>query len=361
MTQITVSINWRKVWIVILTKIEGSFQEFPNADTITRRLKKLVQIIGRNEKSFGKILFEEKDHFNEPTGFTLNEKVKILNLIIDFGVPLSNEGKNDWNLLKEKLEKDIEGDKSVQTIERFVQRLRMVSQQILGDSDQQDEDKQEDDEENDEVMLPDDDKAEENKNMVFDPDKDGFEFTYKQAKKLYKHMNLLHYIRKYILANNAKLFNSGLSSLEEEMQKEEQSLILPEGWKCETHDKGLLFAVADNGFRFLQTLSNVATYGFESIKVDYEVAKKRVEYLCQFFREFSISSKGMNVSLRTIGKKRKPGDPNMDMAPKKKSSKLIVNKDDGGNIIYPIYINSSLSIVDLGIIEYERPLFHSEK
>ena len=30
-------------------QVEGQYQEFPNADNITRRLKKLVQIIGKTE------------------------------------------------------------------------------------------------------------------------------------------------------------------------------------------------------------------------------------------------------------------------------------------------------------------------
>ena len=30
-------------------QVEGQYQEFPNADNITRRLKKLVQIVGKPE------------------------------------------------------------------------------------------------------------------------------------------------------------------------------------------------------------------------------------------------------------------------------------------------------------------------
>ena len=32
-----------------------------------------------------------------------------------------------------------------------------------------------------------------------------------------------------------------------------------------------------------------------------------------------------------------------------------------GNIIYPIVISPTLSILNLGVIEWERPAFHSEK
>ena len=46
---------------------------------------------------------------------------------------------------------------------------------------------------------------------------------------------------------------------------------------------------------------------------------------------------------------------------KRKIAKVQVQKDEEGNIIYPIVINSSLQILDLGYIDHERPLFHTEK
>lgn len=48
-------------------------------------------------------------------------KASLLQLIIDFGVPVNLEGKNDWGLLKEKFEMISPGhDKSVNSIERMV-------------------------------------------------------------------------------------------------------------------------------------------------------------------------------------------------------------------------------------------------
>jgi hypothetical protein len=36
-------------------------------------------------------------------------------------------------------------------------------------------------------------------------------------------------------------------------------------------------------------------------------------------------------------------------------------RDGEGNIQYPININASLQILDLGVIEYERQMYHTEK
>jgi hypothetical protein len=39
-------------------QVEGQYQEFPNADNITRRLKKLVQIVGKPEYQSIKLNFD---------------------------------------------------------------------------------------------------------------------------------------------------------------------------------------------------------------------------------------------------------------------------------------------------------------
>lgn len=46
---------------------------------------------------------------------------------------------------------------------------------------------------------------------------------------------------------------------------------------------------------------------------------------------------------------------------KKKHSKFVLEKDTKGNQIFPIKINSSLRILRLGTIDYERPAYHSER
>lgn len=40
--------------------------------------------------------------------------------------------------------------------------------------------------------------------QVFDPDEDGFYFSYEKASILHKNMNILQFIRKSLLPNNCK-------------------------------------------------------------------------------------------------------------------------------------------------------------
>lgn len=114
---------------------DSNLQEFPNADTITRRLKKLIQIIIKCEQSNnGVISFAEKKVTKDPTGFTLEEKNNILSYLIDQGVPLSSEGKNDWAMFKQDIEASIpslDTKHSSQSYERLVQRLRMIAQVVI--------------------------------------------------------------------------------------------------------------------------------------------------------------------------------------------------------------------------------------
>jgi hypothetical protein len=317
---------------------DSSFQEFPNADTITRRLKKLIQIIVKSENN-GVISFEDRKNIEEPTGFTLEEKNSIINFLIDYGVPLNSEGKSDWTALKEIFVQKINLDhsKNPQTIERLVQRLRMISQLVI----------QLNENENtgsiDENMLE-----------QMDPDNDGFNISFEEAEKLNKNMNILHYIRKHIISNNFKLFYNGLNNLID-LNKVNP---VHENWDPSVHDKALLIAVNENGLNYLNNISNNKEYGFQNIELSYDEALARVNFLCEYFRDYSTGNKT---------KKRKDFSshigniPTGELIQKKKTSKININRDEQGNIMYPIVINSSLQILNLGTIEYERSAYHSEK
>ena len=78
------------------------YQEFPNADNITRRLKKLIQILGREEyltiKDFG-----TEENQKESTGLTKEEKERIIEIMLDRGIPITSDSKDDIGYLKDEL------------------------------------------------------------------------------------------------------------------------------------------------------------------------------------------------------------------------------------------------------------------
>jgi len=330
---------------------DSSFQEFPNADTITRRLKKLIQIIIKSENNNGIISFEDRKNIKEPTGFNLEEKNKIVQFLIDNGVPLNSEGKSDWSALKDQLVTyaGIDSSENPQMIERLVQRLRMISQLVIQLNDN----------------LHNDNEASIDENMLeqMDPDKDGFNMSFEEAEKLNKNMNILHFIRKHIISSKAKLFMNGLNNLTE-ITKTGYGIPqnLPECWDCAVHDRNLLLAVEENGLSYVEKISQNPNYNFENIEISPEDATARINYLCEFFRDFSTGSKSkkkkdMITSITGVS-------GNMIENPiilKKKVSKINIHKDEEGNIIYPININSSLQILNLGRLEHERQAYHTEK
>jgi hypothetical protein len=46
---------------------------------------------------------------------------------------------------------------------------------------------------------------------------------------------------------------------------------------------------------------------------------------------------------------------------KKKATKNLLSKNEAGEILYPIIVNNSLVIQNLGTIDFQRPLYHTEK
>jgi hypothetical protein len=113
---------------------ESTFQDFPIADNITRRLKKLIQIIVKIESNNGgAVSFEKASSNKESTGFTLNEKIKIFEYLKDKGVPVNSTGRNDWIALKEELLKleIIEGKHSLQEYEKLVQKFRVICNVVI--------------------------------------------------------------------------------------------------------------------------------------------------------------------------------------------------------------------------------------
>ena len=54
-----------------MDEVDLYYQDFPNADTITRRLKKLIQLIVKHEKEVGSFDFDSKEAFDSD----LNEYV----------------------------------------------------------------------------------------------------------------------------------------------------------------------------------------------------------------------------------------------------------------------------------------------
>ncbi len=321
---------------------KNSFQEFPNADTITRRLKKIVQIIMKSDNLISGSDNDKENVIKESTGFSLEEKNKIVHYFINFGIPVNSEGKYDYSALKEKfLENNIvQGRKtekenktlSPMNLEVFENKLKTIADLVVKEKGSS------------EGNLGEGIKCQ------LDPDNDGFNLDYETADQLLKNLNLFFFIRRNIISQNFKLFNDGLKRLKEETKKGNS---IPEKckedfWDCAIHDKALISYIEEKG---LISLNNgiKENQKFKNIPLTSEEYLERVNYLCKFFLKFKKNTIPKNsIDDDSSSEKRKIG------------KKIIIKRDEEGNIIFPIEINPSLTILNLGKIEYTNYNYHSK-
>ena len=105
--------------------------------------------------------------------------------------------------------------------------------------------------------------------LVYDPDGDGFNFGFERALTFKVRTNMFKIIRKEIIAQDYKLFDSCLESLSDRLRQEREANAtkLPEEWICDKHDRYLLKAVSENGLQFLGKLKENQEYGYENMRV----------------------------------------------------------------------------------------------
>lgn len=83
--------------------LEKSFQEMPNSDNITRRLKKLFIMMSKPLETSEGYTFENEKNLWEKTGLDLEEKNTIVAELLENGLPIAAEQKSEWSNLKDKL------------------------------------------------------------------------------------------------------------------------------------------------------------------------------------------------------------------------------------------------------------------
>jgi hypothetical protein len=98
-------------------------------------------------------------------------------------------------------------------------------------------------------------------------------------------------------------------------------------------------------------------YEFGGIMVSRKLLLQRIEKICYFFKGLLPKFKRAQAGLKSGDKST--GQTRIDL--KKKFTKVNIERDLEGNIIYPIVITPTLSILNLGIVDWERPAYHSEK
>ena len=114
----------------------------------------------------------------------------------------------------------------------------------------------------------------------------------------------------------------------------------------------------------LGKLKNNEEMGFKDIIVSKKKLLRRVENLCLYFKENMPKYKNSLKRVGTTGLDYSTGKTkleNYNPSSNKAITTCRVNRDENGNIIYPIFVSPTLKILDLGVVEYERSAFHSSR
>jgi len=135
---------------------------------------------------------------------------------------------------------------------------------------------------------------------------------------------------------------------------------LPLDWTVEVHDKNLLKAVNENGLNYLGKMKDNREYEFGGILTKRKFLLRRLEQICYHYKSSLAKYKKLNERVNGLkGGDKSTGNTRIDL--KKKFTKVNIERDLEGNILYPIVISPTLSILNLGVVDWERPAYHSEK
>lgn len=84
--------------------VANVYQNFPSSDALTRRLKKLISTILKSEEDKGKIDFDiSASSDDEERGWSVEEKEILFSYLKDNGVPLNNDGRQNWVEIRDRM------------------------------------------------------------------------------------------------------------------------------------------------------------------------------------------------------------------------------------------------------------------
>ena len=358
----------------------GHKKDFPSADSITRRLKKVMQIIIKNWNNNELMNLNQSERF-----FIQNKKIRelkkeeksgVFEFLIDFGIPRKINGEDNYFLIYEKLkEKNIfediidkeELNELILGIKSFINELK---KQIQNYTKEENNEKEKEKEENKDNSLIEE-----------------LNISLEKAKLFLKHIHIFEILRKKIISKNYKLFNENINNLIQinTTKGMPEKCRAAANWDCSINDKLLLYFIDEYGLNCLNTKLNTMNI-FQKCNLSYDEYLSRLYFLIEYFEEIikqnkineeknhqmqlqkkgassgniiKISSDIMNDNLDYITNNN--NDQNKTDITHVKQEKFGVKRDENGNIIYPVIISNNLKILNLGTIVHDNKNYHSEK
>ena len=355
----------------------NQIKDFPSADSITRRLKKIMQIIIKNWNNNNELMnLNQNDRFllgnKKEKELNNDEKKGIFEFVNENGIPRINGEDNYFiiyeklktkNIFEEIIEKD-ELNELIMGIKSFINKIKNEIQDFVEKNNEEEKEKNE--EKKDESLIS------------------VLNISLEKGKEFLKNIHIFEVIRKKIISKSYKLFNENINNL----IQTNNTKGIPEkcrdnnNWNCAINDKLLLYFVDEYGFQCLNTKLNEMNI-FQKLYLSYNEYKERISFLVDYFEEIIKQNKINEEKMRLLQAQKKgssgniikiktseslPGSDiiynnqqNTEINPHFKQDKFNVRRDANGKIIYPVIISNNLKILNLGTIVHDRKNYHSEK
>lgn len=278
-------------------------QDLPNADGITRRLKKLISLIHKPLTEKGE---EAKQLFSGDENDLLlipdDQKSAIIQFLTKMGLPFDEAmKKNSYDELRIQCKNILKIDVDAKLLEKFVKCAKFVAF----------------------FMIEEESFSE----TIYDPliHSEVFQnlrtlFSVKTAEKFLRNLNIIHYVRKYILPNiiqskvyddyrlkTSKLISQGISHFGKSFQ--EQFLIVTET----RNTLKIISKLRESGFQDKQSLVC-------NLPVSFSIVRNHIENMFEYFKPIIESQNYL------IMKKRKPEfllKPNLHVSYEEPSVELV--------------------------------------
>lgn len=184
----------------------------------------MIQLIVRHEKDVGYFDFDSKEAVDPDLAeFSKKEKLELFNFVVDFGIPITGEGKPNWGEIREKFYaySDKYEPKNTTLMEKLVNDFRMTCQQII-------------------QRHTFETKASAEQLAKFQ----GFkvevdlDVSAARAEEFYHHTNVMKFVRKTVLFNDQQVFKNGLEEFLEDCAalSPEQPAFMGDTYKPEVQD-----------------------------------------------------------------------------------------------------------------------------
>ncbi|KAH9308498.1 hypothetical protein KI387_036409, partial [Taxus chinensis] len=320
---------------------EGEKFSWPEANILTRRLRRLVDHISRIEErsdTMGKSIKEK-----QARGWTKREKLELVKILMMWGCPLAMEdcANVHWQFIRNQASMGPLKNRDELSIENCIKSLRREMQQVLECTDS--------------LQDKEHNNANEPASLALIGPK---VLSSKTAVRLKERLELIDTLKQ---AMNLLRDDWGHLSLPLSQRNN-----MPSWWEAGHHDRELVKGVLAHGFGNWESIFGNNNLNFSSADSISETGNHLDPKACM--KRLRFIGSNLRRHLRKLKARRKRNfiedkENEMSEEPRrfKRTRHIEIPRTPDGRPILPLALTERLTVLDLGTIEYKRPGFHTDR